>query len=1355
MRQQRLTTRIAAYVACVFFSCFSSSRLAAAAELAGTGNHAVSEDFPETLHSSGASPLTLSSRARSDDFRSLALGDFDALNALYGNTSFTLPGTTVDTDVGGFTLSLSFANIVCRDFNLGDIRLTPVENITTAATTIRSTLQLVDVDIVCSADYRYRYILGTNGGGRADIYTRDNSVSSQIVLRSPDLARFAPDEFILENCATTVNVFDLDFNGGGVVNIVGNILNALDKVLRNVVEREISDFLCQALQDVDDDVAALLGRLTTLLGPYLGDSPDGNGNNSVAVGALQAERDLVVPSDVTLLNFQEPSTQFANVIDLLVEQVGGYFGNTNTGAGTLNINALLRDQILDDNGALVVDLTKLGDFGSGNLLQASNEILGSIAVKIETATVIGLDSFSRFDDLSQIGNFTFQTGFAIEDIRLEIQMELRLQPPASTQSLVEVVQVEIPLDRVDASTSLLLAIDQGRLGSLPLGSLLNDDSVVNCLLSAVFDLQVTSLSIQPALSVGLPTVRGFATPGLQRVVGTAVEIVYDAFYQTLVVALNNFVQTTAIEFLDDAVQGLRNSTTCLTKARGSETALIDFRDLLLSAEESKAYGGNGTNPYGRLASFAKDFLDNELLVNDAAGSPKVNDLVIRPLTRQQSGENGTFALEQDFFAFDDCLGFIGLDTTVHFRVADLLLENLDSIGQPLDLLTPIRDDAIRLNNTLSVGSLSAPLRASFLIDFGIQSAGTIVANKLNVGVGFRSLTAALKLLARFVERDFLSFPIEDILNVHCWLAMLQTPTLDAEGVRIEDSVLSLAIQDLILIVAEMDFVWDCLECSSPQMIEVEEFFQTPQGQEDATSIAEIAIDYLLSLTKGENSFLQSRIDRLLISSATRCPHQPEYNPLPRTLLSNALQLEDTETSACGLGEEVIDMDDTAVTDPLTAEKDLVVPSNVTLLNFEAPSTQFADTVDILIDRISGYLGNRNVEGSLNINSLLRDQILQEDGALLVDMEKLGNFGSGNLFEAGNDLVGELSIAIQTASIFGLDSFQRFDRLSQIGKYTLQANFIIEDIRLEIQTELRLQLPASSRSLVEIVRVEIPLGIVDASTSLLLAIDQGQLGSLPLGSLLHDDSVMNCLLSAVFDLHVTSLRISPGLTIGPPTVLGFVTPGLQRVINAAVDIIYDAIGGELSGSLNNFVQTTAMEFLDDAWQGLRNSTTCLTKAQGSETALIDFRDLLLSAEESEAYGGNGTNPYGSLGVVVKSLIDDELVANDASGVPKMNNFIIKPLTEQQSGIAGTFLLAQEFLAFDQRISFNGLDAKVRFRIADLRVENLDTIREPLALLDPLTNEASRINNTLSMGTPSTPLRISVLLQIGVEGAGTYL
>jgi hypothetical protein len=101
----------------------------------------------------------------------------------------------------------------------------------------------------------------------------------------------------------------------------------------------------------------------------------------------------------------------------------------------------------------------------------------------------------------------------------------------------------------------------------------------------------------------------------------------------------------------------------------------------------------------------------------------VNDLVIRPLTRQQSGENGTFALEQDFFAFDDCLGFIGLDTTVHFRVADLLLENLDSIGQPLDLLTPIRDDAIRLNNTLSVGSLSAPLRASFLIDFGIQSAG--------------------------------------------------------------------------------------------------------------------------------------------------------------------------------------------------------------------------------------------------------------------------------------------------------------------------------------------------------------------------------------------------------------------------------------------------------------------------------------------------------------------------------------------------------------------------------------------------------------------------------------------------------
>jgi hypothetical protein len=66
---------------------------------------------------------------------------------------------------------------------------------------------------------------------------------------------------------------------------------------------------------------------------------------------------------------------------------------------------------------------------------------------------------------------------------------------------------------------------------------------------------------------------------------------------------------------------------------------------------------------------------------------------------------------------------------------------------------------------------------------------------------------------------------------------------------------------------------------------------------------------------------------------------------------------------------------------------------------------------------------------------------------------------------------------------------------------------------------------------------------------------------------------------------------------------------------------------------------------------------------------------------------------------------------------------------------------------------GLDANVRLIASDARIDNLDTIRDPLSLLNAVMNAPYELNNTATLGTSERPLRFATRFLIALTGDGT--
>jgi hypothetical protein len=384
---------------------------------------------------------------------------------------------------------------------------------------------------------------------------------------------------------------------------------------------------------------------------------------------------------------------------------------------------------------------------------------------------------------------------------------------------------------------------------------------------------------------------------------------------------------------------------------------------------------------------------------------------------------------------------------------------------------------------------------------------------------------------------------------------------------------------------------------------------------------------------------------------------------------------------------------------------------------------------------------------LQVNTLLRSLLLDSDNFLTFEFADL-NAGSESM-----------KVSLKKVRIMGLDTISSFNALDAIGPQTLRNQFKWRKLGVQlVVTIMASDGIGQSLETEEDIIVSLELSDVDVSLALLLALDLDLLGSLEMGSILEISHVLPCFLSAARKANLAELQLSVG-SIDSFSVDGFRSAEIQSAVSESMRVILEDYGETILSSSPAFFDVTvrtAMNNWVSFYMGDQSNVACPTVAfEKTKPAFVDFRDMFLAEDESQALGGSGTSPYGDLFRGVLDIVKDLVLKIDStSGFSAINDVFVGPFTRSQSTETGSIVFPGYLFNIGKKVSVGGLDANVRLVASDARIDNLDTIRAPLSLLDAVMNAPHELNNTATLGTSERPLRFATRFLISLTGDGAY-
>ncbi|KAG7360522.1 hypothetical protein IV203_035621 [Nitzschia inconspicua] len=592
-----------------------------------------------------------------------------------------------------------------------------------------------------------------------------------------------------------------------------------------------------------------------------------------------------LPSDLVPLNLQDMDSIAGGLFNQALQAVDSLLGSEvpypdgPTGSD-LGINVMLRSNFLDKDRALVINLDQLGMDAA--IFQGHDKLTQS-TITINEVKVFGLDTLTRFNALVPIGMHTLQNELTWDFFTLEFDITVDIKPStledavlkdATSSGISERILIDFGVRNVDVEASLYLVIDQEALGGMTLGSLLSIDNSLPCFMSVIHDVQLSGLFVDPQ-NIDIPTLTGFVSPGLDRVITGAVEAAFDMYSGALANAIPNIFQMSVRDFVNKQVLAtfLNDMEISCPLYPTDVEGFVDFRDFFNAS----------SSEYGPFPAMLRNLLDTELLQLDSTtGIPKINKMLIDPLTLNQSGVEGTIAIDGNLFETGATISVGGLNADIQLRASNAKVENLNTLSLPLKLLEIVSTEPYFLNNTATIGTHEQPLRFSTRLFFAIagDEDGTI-ENDLDISVDLDTATIIIVAMLKVLNTRLLGFPLSDIFDLNCWLATIPAPLLDSRGIRLTESEATAALKEISATVSKLNLTVSCVECSSPGMLEWADLLTTTEANYGATetinSVLLSATDFL------SGNFMQVQIDRILADAARMCPHSPEYDPFATSI----------------------------------------------------------------------------------------------------------------------------------------------------------------------------------------------------------------------------------------------------------------------------------------------------------------------------------------------------------------------------------------------------------------------------------------------------------------------------------------
>jgi len=1353
------------------------------------------------LHVQSAVSSTLSSISDLPDHEGISVGDassmkhtslrrslqqdyFDELNEMLKAVTVRAPDTKVQQKILWNDLHLDLKNIRCYDISLQDVRVS-YQQINNKE--IEVPIELVGLDLWCELDWRYKWGI-FHDGGSAQMYTDDNSAKTVLAFTSQNFLLHAPNGSSVKSCEPNIRITNIDISG----DFVAQVVNVMEGVIRGTVANAVEGVLCEELGSLGSSaISDVISMIDEMIEEHKGTLSQAIAN------PLAAERKFV-SRDVEIVDLTDSTTSFGSLLDLALDEADRLLGsvtddpNSPTGNGKdLGVNKLLRSTILDEDRKYVVPISSWpASVANGGVIFTGHDLLTETTIVMNEMRLLGLDTFTVFDPLNRVGRLTLANSFKLDYLTFEADLTISMKPSSHSDAVIvnsngdreakiERITVRSGMRNLELDLTFLLALNQDALGNIQLGSILQSNQIIPCLLGTVHAMEITGLGVSID-DIDTPSMTGFISKGLDKILRTAAELAFVMYKAPLLSAAPNFFQTTvrrlSNDLLKNQIEVSSSDDSCPTYGRDA-SSLVDFRELFLAPRAASNLGGAGNALYGDVGPMLMNIFKEQIFSEDSGGISKINSMLIRPMTKAQSGTDGTLRFVSDLFSYIkediDNLFWSSFAESLVFSIYNGKIENIDTVR---DLILQPSSNPTELENSFRIGyddesffrdveatssttarSLKGSVRT--LLDIG-GITPLAMSNNIDIEIEAPDLGFLVKILAPIREKALMEFPMKAIMNLNCWLATLSPSDI----VELNSQELSFALSELFLSLASVRLNMACVECTSPGFTILPDVINT---LEDAGAIMEMknrVVEASQELLKGE--WVQTQVARHLIDSAKKCPHHALYreafssgdwpslglpsisqNALELLLMSGAIFLQ---AGFVVVAESHSDVNlDKA--EPLAGQNTLDTESSDPLVDFSDLSSSigalggFVDSVRSRFGEVVRDTTGPNAETTredLYVNVLLRDGVLDDTRALSLPL--------GDIRIDTN----ELSFALHSIRILGLDTFTQLDILRPIAKQTLMNEIRLKHIDVEI--DISVISPAANRMLIgdeqESIKISFGLDDVSADIALLFALDLDLIGSLELGSILHSDKILPCILSASRAVELSQLSISVG-DIKEPTIMGFISNDAVQVIQSTTEAIFSKYKTNIVTSIPAIFDMTIRPLVNGILSNYvtaESNRSCPSAVKSENSDFINFHDLLLPASEASEKGGRGNSPYGDIFRYLMRIIEEHVLATDSNGLSKINDIVFGPVTESQSGVPGSLLYPGDVFGGVSDVNVGGFQAKVEVRAFDASIENINTVGNPLNLLEPISNEPNSLQNIATLGAGQRPLRGSVGFLLSIMG-----
>jgi len=575
----------------------------------------------------------------------------------------------------------------------------------------------------------------------------------------------------------------------------------------------------------------------------------------------------------------------------LLEYISESVDDANSPTGKdIRINSLLRSTFLDENGVLDIEFNDIG-FGSDD-----------VQISLKRIRVLGLDTASNLNLLDAIGAQTLQNVWKWNKLGFEVEFSLLsagsgVSPAGRALKSMEHITLSIDFGDIDVSLALLLALDLDLLGDLKLHSMLEIEKILPCILTAAHAAEFSEFQVL-AGSIKKFGITGFKSEELNNAAAESSRVILEKYGQKIISSMPGVFDMTVRALLNNMMKyhiGGDSSIACPAPS-AKPSGFVDFRDLFLIAEKARQFGGSGLSQYGNLFSTALDIVQDFIFrVDKSTRLSAINDIVVAPITEAQSNSSGSFVFEGDIFSGNSRFEVGGFNANIQLRASDVHIDNLDTIGSPLELFQAVKDVPHSLNNMMTFGTENRPVRISmrFLLSL-MGDDDTQLHNDVEISLDLHSASVMLQAMMKVAESRFYGFPMRDIFDLNCWLAMIPAPKLDQYGVRSISEEQTVSLQELAATAASLSLNVTCIECSSPRMPELTELLSKVEAQEDLSEAMNALLDYATDMVGG--NFVEVQMDRLLNDAARKCPHSPTYDPNTEAQVYQAFKTQEDEPS---------------------------------------------------------------------------------------------------------------------------------------------------------------------------------------------------------------------------------------------------------------------------------------------------------------------------------------------------------------------------------------------------------------------------------------------------------------------------